>query len=247
MRKSKKKELETEVLEIDDKDLAKKLFEEKDEVEVLDEETNYYEDEDNTDYYEEKKTKIRKPINYHKILYTVLLIAIAITIMISIDVISVSRFNKGPFFAIPTHTYDDGGSKEYYGIGYKVIKYNQLQGRRDIELGTWNLKYNINPINIVDVDLAIDFYNDKEATLNKYNKKFVRIDTTLHQIDDKNNSLLLGYKDEEGNKYTINLKCEMLSKKQNYTPGNEIMIIGQFSKYNEKTNTITIKNCFAEQ
>jgi len=85
----------------------------------------------------------------------------AITIMISTDVICVSRFNVGPFFALPLHTYKDGGSRAYYGIGYKVIQYNQIQGRRDKELGFWNLKYNTNAINIKDLDLAIDFYKTK--------------------------------------------------------------------------------------
>ena len=47
-------------------------------------------------------------------------------------------------FIIKTHTYNDGGTKEYYGLGYKVIKYNQVQGRRDKVIGSWKLKYNMN-------------------------------------------------------------------------------------------------------
>lgn len=31
---------------------------------------------------------------------------------------TLSRFNKGPIFSIPTKLYRDGGSVEYYGIGY---------------------------------------------------------------------------------------------------------------------------------
>lgn len=244
MAKNKKKE--TEVLEIEDKELEKKLFEEIDEVEVLDEDVKYYEDEE-PEYYEKKK-KEKKPRNYNKILTTILLIAMAITIMISTDVICVSRFNVGPFFALPLHTYKDGGSRAYYGIGYKVIQYNQIQGRRDKELGFWNLKYNTNAINIKDLDLAIDFYKNKNKAYNKYYKKFVRVDTSLLEVDDKNKVLLLGYKDGEGDKYNININCNMANTYlDHFTPGNEIMIIGTFSKYNPKTNTITIDNCFAEQ
>ena len=252
MRKSKKKVEETEILDIDDKDLAKKLFdevEELDDVELLDENIKYYEDEEEQeDYYEDKKTKVRRPLNYYRILKIVLALAIIIVLMISIDVISISRFNKGPFFAIPVKTYRDGGTKEYYGIGYKVIKYHQGQGRRDTELGTWNLKYNTLAINIKDIDLALEFHDNKAETIDKYNKKFVRIDTSLQSIDNDNNTLLLGYKDEEGDKYSLNIKCEMVKKDlDKFTPGNEIMILGTFSKYNAKTNTVTISNCFAEQ
>ena len=41
---------------------------------------------------------------------------------------------------IRTSIYKDGGTKEYYGLGYKVIKYNQIEGRRDTQIGLWNLK-----------------------------------------------------------------------------------------------------------
>ena len=48
--------------------------------------------------------------------------------MIVTDVIRVTKHQKTPVFAINTKIYKDGGSKEYTGLGYKVIKYNQLQG-----------------------------------------------------------------------------------------------------------------------
>ena len=62
-------------------------------------------------------------------------------------------------------------------------------------------------INIKDLDLAIDFYKNKNKAYNKYYKKFVRIDTSLLEVDDKNKVLLLGYKDGEGDKYNININC----------------------------------------
>ncbi len=245
MKKSKKNEVE--ILDIDDKTLVKKLFDEPEDIELLEDDPKYYEDEEEN-YYEEEHIKVKKPYNYNKIIKVIFTILLIITIMIITDVVAVTRFDSGPFFALPLHTYKDGGTKEYYGVGYKVIKYNQKQGRRDKEIGLWNLKYNSNAINIVDVDLALEFYEDSAAAHEKYYKKFVRIDTTLHEIDENNNRLLMGYKDHEGNKYTLNINCNMVKTNLNkYTPENEIMIIGTFSKYNKKTNTITIDNCFAEQ
>ena len=48
----------------------------------------------------------------------------------------------GKLLNIARPTYNDGGTKIYYGLGYKVIKYHQTQGRRDMEIGNWSLKYN---------------------------------------------------------------------------------------------------------
>lgn len=61
----------------------------------------------------------------------IFIIIIALGIVIAIDVICVTKYDKGPYFAIRTKTYDDGGTEEFYGLGYKVIKYHQEQGRRD--------------------------------------------------------------------------------------------------------------------
>ena len=59
------------------------------------------------------------------------------------------QYNKGPFFCIPIITHKDGGTVEYYGIGYKIIKYNVMnteskKGRKDMVIGLWNLKYDNN-------------------------------------------------------------------------------------------------------
>ena len=105
--------------------------------------------------FEEDQNSRRKYKRYKKIINIVFAIILVVLVMITIDVISVSRYNVGPFFAIKTQTIKDGGTKVYYGLGYKVIKYNQEQGRRDREIGSWNLKYNIEPVDIQDIDLAL--------------------------------------------------------------------------------------------
>ena len=62
------------------------------------------------------------------------------SIFFAIDVYRLT-IHKEPIFCINTITYRDGGSKEYLGIGYKIITYNS-NNRQDFEVGTWFLKYN---------------------------------------------------------------------------------------------------------
>lgn len=187
-----------------------------------------------------------------KIINIIFVVIILLLIMISIDVISISRFDNGPYFAIPLKTYEEG-TKEYYGLGYKVIKYNQIQGRRDKEIGLWNLKYNTNPIDLSDVDLAIELNNDEEKTYNKYYKKFVRIKSTLKNKKEKENTIILEYNDEDG-KYTTDIICKLIPEQTNISSfeiDKEITIIGTVKEYKGSTKKenkrLYIKNCIAEQ
>ena len=50
--------------------------------------------------------------------------------------------NKRPLFVVRTAIYKDGGSKEYTGLGYKVIVFNTLCDYKEVKFG--NLKMNIN-------------------------------------------------------------------------------------------------------
>lgn len=59
---------------------------------------------------------------------------------------SLATANKSPVFAIPITMYKDGGSTEYYGLGYKVIKYVSLTAERGpevekVDFGTWFMKF----------------------------------------------------------------------------------------------------------
>ena len=62
-----------------------------------------------------------------------------------------------PLFCIknPAGTYMDGGTVEYFGLGYKVIDFNTSAGFDDIKIGTWFMDY-----------------NDFEEERNAYEKKF---------------------------------------------------------------------------
>lgn len=212
--------------------------------------------EDYTNDYDDSEEPFESKIStkkYQRIINIVFTIIMVILVMITIDVISVARYNKGPFFAIPLETYKDGGSKAYYGLGYKVIKYHQLQGRRDQEIGFWNLKYNTNPVTIKDVDLAIELKETGIDTYKKYYKKFVRIISTLEDIDVDNNKIILSYQDD-GKKYSLDIECSMATKKdalEKLTENKEITIIGTVTNYDvktkEKPNKLYISNCFAEQ
>lgn len=53
--------------------------------------------------------------------------------------------NKRPIFAVRTTIYKDGGSKEYMGLGYKVIVFNTLCGYKEVKFGSWQM--NINDFN----------------------------------------------------------------------------------------------------
>ena len=201
---------------------------------------------------EEYKNKHEKKYHlYKRIINIVFIVIFLILTFIAVDVIAVSRYDVGPFFAIKTTTYKDGGTKEYYGIGYKVIKYHQVQGRRDKEIGFWNLKYNTNPVDLKDVDLAIEFQNDYEKASKKYYKKFIRLTSTIKKIDTKNNTLTLQYLDDEG-KYTLEIICKMADKKSNLDElvnSNKADIIGTVKKFETKTknssNKVYIDSCFA--
>jgi hypothetical protein len=43
-----------------------------------------------------------------------------------------SKEDHPPNFSLLKDVYKDGGTKVYTGIGYKVIDYNQLDGRKDV-------------------------------------------------------------------------------------------------------------------
>ena len=52
--------------------------------------------------------------------------------------------NARPIFCIknPAGTLRDGGTVEFFGLGYKVIDFNTIEGFDEIKIGTWFMKYN---------------------------------------------------------------------------------------------------------
>ncbi len=207
-----------------------------------------------TSYRERKKRKNKniRIFSLKNIFISLIIVAIILLIITLVDINRI-KHNKMPIITIKTVAYKDGGTKEYYGIGYKVIKYHQIQGRRDTELGRWKLKYNTDAITVKDVDLAIEMRGNELRTYSKYNKKFVRVISTLKEKDPEDNKLVMGFTDEDG-KYSLNIVCKMVDDYktlENFELDKETTIIGTVDNFKRKNNnqptTIYIKNCFAEQ
>ena len=51
------------------------------------------------------------------------------------------RNGEKPIFCINTANANDGGTKEYLGLGYKVIDFNRLDGYDEVKIGAWSMKY----------------------------------------------------------------------------------------------------------
>ena len=178
------------------------------------------------------------------IIFTIIMICL---VLVCVDMVSVNKYNKGPFFAIKLKE-SKYGYKEYYGLGYKVIKYNQKNGRRDMEFGSWNLKADYTPIDIEDIDLAIEFQTDEVVAYKKYYKKFVRVYSSVKEVNKDN--LVIGYEDED-NKYTLDIICNMADKDKKYEKDKEIIIVGTVTNYKGSTKKnnkrLYINNCLAAQ
>lgn len=183
----------------------------------------------------EEEKKIRK------ISTIIMIVIIVIGILVTTDIILVSKKNIGPFLAINTKTYNDGGTKEYYGLGYKVIKYNQKVGRRDTVIGSWSIKYDITPINYTITDLAYSIINDNNTHIGE----FIRLTGTISSKNNKNNTITLKFTDNEEGKYNLTVKASLLSNNiKDLNKNDDVTLIGIIKSYNNKT--LTIENAFAE-
>ena len=182
---------------------------------------------------EEKKIK--------KISTIIMIVIIVIGVLVTTDILLVSKAHIGPFLAVNTKTYNDGGTKEYYGLGYKVIKYNQKVGRRDTVIGSWGIKYNTNPETFTIRELAYSIINDN----NNHVGEFIRLTGTISSKNNKNNTVTLKFTDDIDGKYDLTVKAELLSKNiKDLNKDAPISLIGVIESYDNKT--LTIENVFAE-
>ena len=182
---------------------------------------------------EEKKIK--------KISTIVMIVIIVIGALVTTDILLVSKAHIGPFLAIRTKVYNDGATKEYYGLGYKVIKYNQKVGRRDTVIGSWGIKYNTNPETFTIRELAYSIINDN----NNHIGEFIRLTGTISSKNNKNNTVTLKFTDDIDGKYDLTVKANLLSKNiKKLNKNAPISLIGVIKSYDNKT--LTIENVFAE-
>ena len=89
-----------------------------------------------------------------KILLIIIVVILALTLtFFTVDYFRVKN-NQRPIFCIPLGGYSDGGTVEYFGLGYKVIAFSRLSGYNEKKIGTWNMQYG-------------DFYDEIEEYENK--------------------------------------------------------------------------------
>ncbi len=186
-----------------------------------------------------------------KLLNIILIIALIVVVVNTVDSICVKKYHKGPFFAIPLKTYNDGGTKEYYGLGYKVIKYKQTQGRRDTVMGSWFMDYSINTINVEPIDLALEFRNSPNSAYNKYKGHLLKIEGKLDSVNLDKNQVILKYVDSS-KKYSLDIICNLVDKEDaiNYIVGNDVIVLGAVDSFSvqtkDKVNTLVIKDAFVQ-
>ena len=206
----------------------------------------------NTENINELDLETTEEKHLFKILNIILVIVVVLAIMISIDIVCVSKYQKGPYFAIRTSVYKDGGTKIYYGLGYKVIKYHQEVGRRDWQVGLWTMKYNTKPTAVSTLDLAIELRNTPEKSFKKYQRKFLKVEGEVYKINKKNKELTLRYLDED-KKYSLDIICSMEKNNEDLEQGDNIEVIGTVEAYKVRNsqekntvNTLKMKHCFAK-
>ncbi len=181
---------------------------------------------------EEKKLKKKFTI--------IMIVALVLGTLIFIDILVANYTNVGPFLAVKVKTHNDGGTKEYYGLGYKVIKYRVKDGRNTTVVGSWTLKYDPTSKASTVEELGISFRNNtKEALKNSY-KQFFIVTGKIDSIDKANKKVVLIYEDEDGGTYTTKAEFYLknISKLKNYGKGDTITISGTFTKYTPKKNNM---------
>ena len=196
----------------------------------------------------ENEFGVDKEKKYKKISTIVVIVIVVIGLLVSSDIMFVTKFHKGPFFAIRTKVYKDGGTKEYYGLFYKVIKYHQVVGRRDMVIGGWNLKYSTNPLEITSMDLALEFRNYPKETYKKLYGQFLKITGNVLSVDKENGIITNRNIDKDGGKYKLDIECHMVETDGLDVTSDPIEIIGVLKDYKaksgEKPAKVVIENCF---
>ncbi len=181
---------------------------------------------------EEKKLKKRFTI--------IMIVALVLGTLIFIDILVANYTSVGPFIAVKVKTHNDGGTKEYYGLGYKVIKYKVKDGRNTTVVGSWTLKYDPTSKASTVEELGISFRNNTKETLKNSYKQFFIVTGKIDSIDKTNKKVVLIYEDKDGGNYTTKAEFYLknISKLKNYSKGDTITISGTFTKYTPKKNNI---------
>lgn len=196
-------------------------------------------DNDNNTTYTDDSTKSVGGIML-KVLNFFLILVMAGAFLVVFDVVMVTKFNVGPIFAIKVKTYNDGGTKEYAGIFYKVIKYKQTNGRRDMVLGNYKLSYSGEVYKKSVLDLAI-LYRDDFTNFSLLEGKYVVVTGKVLRVSKEKQVVKLIYEDSD-NKYQTIVTFKM-DKDANYDElkkGNIVKISGVLDDYSDNKQGINI-------
>lgn len=93
-----------------------------------------------------------------------------------------AKNNQGPIFSIRTGILKDGGTKEYFGMGYKVIKFNRLGGYNKVKIGPWFMDYN-------DFSNEYEEYDKNHNAIEKPNKVELMYETIIDHIMNEDSAL----------------------------------------------------------
>lgn len=196
-------------------------------------------DNDNNTTYTDDSTKSVGGIML-KVLNFFLILVMAGAFLVVFDVVMVTKFNVGPIFAIKVKTYNDGGTKEYAGIFYKVIKYKQTNGRHDMVLGSYKLSYFGEVYKKSVLDLAI-LYRDDFTNFSLLEGKYVVVTGKVLRASKEKQVVKLIYEDSD-NKYQTIVTFKM-DKDANYDglkKGNIVKIAGVLDDYSDNKQGINI-------
>lgn len=196
-------------------------------------------DNDNSTTYTDDSNKSLGGIML-KVLNFFLILVMAGAFLVVFDVVMVTKFNVGPIFAIKVKTYNDGGTREYAGIFYKVIKYKQTNGRRDMVLGSYKLSYSGEVYKKSVLDLAI-LYRDDFTNFSLLEGKYVVVTGKVLRVSKEKQVVKLIYEDSD-NKYQTIVTFKM-DKDANYDElkkGNTVKIAGVLDDYSDNKQGINI-------
>ena len=118
-------------------------------------------------------------------------------VFFTVDYNRVQKQEK-PIFCIknPAGIISDGGTIEYFGIGYKVIDFHTLAGYDDIKIGSWFMDYNDfeEEMKEYEKELKEELNKNKEYAINLFELEEISSITidTLAQYDNEKE-----FKDEE--------------------------------------------------
>ena len=119
-----------------------------------------------------------------------IIVGILVLLALSCFCVDYSRVKKQekPIFCINLATYRDGGTKEYYGLGYKVIDFNRIDGYDEMKIGSWLMKYE---------DIANEILSPQlDSTINAVVVEVHEKGMTVMDLEDGNRLITVGFTDE---------------------------------------------------